>query len=66
MYHEVHTQYMYHVEFSDGDCCDYWRHELEMVKYRYKSTAGSDSYSKQVLILNKRIRYPVCKLSMHT
>ena len=32
IYHEVHAQYMYHVEFNDGDSCDYWRHELEMVK----------------------------------
>ena len=31
-FHEIHAQYMYHVVYSDGDSCDYWRHELEMIK----------------------------------
>ena len=32
IYHDIHAQYMYHVVYSDGDACDYWRHELEMIK----------------------------------
>ena len=32
IYHDVHAQYMYRVVFTDDDSCDYWRHELEMVK----------------------------------
>ena len=32
LFHDVHTQYMYRVVYSDGDVCDYWRHELEMIK----------------------------------
>ena len=32
IYHDVHSQYMYHVEYEDGDAEDYWRHELEMIK----------------------------------
>jgi len=43
IYHDVHAQYMYHVVFSDNDSCDYWRHELEMVKCRCESTEDSDS-----------------------
>ena len=31
-YHEVHAQYMYHVEYEDGDGEDYWRHEIEMIR----------------------------------
>ena len=31
IFHDVHAQYMYHIEYSDGDACDYWRHELEMI-----------------------------------
>ena len=34
IYHDVHSQYMYHVVFTDGDQQDYWRHELEMIKCR--------------------------------
>lgn len=33
-FHDVHAQYMYHVEFEDDDECDYWRHELEMIRCR--------------------------------
>ena len=33
-FHDVYAQYMYHVEFEDGDECDYWRHELEMIRCR--------------------------------
>ena len=33
-FHEVYAQYMYHVEYIDGDACDYWRHELEMIQCR--------------------------------
>ena len=32
IYHELHAQYMYHVTFDDGDECDYWRQELEMIR----------------------------------
>ena len=35
IYHDVHAQYMYHVVFTDGDQQDYWRHELEIIKYRF-------------------------------
>ena len=43
IYHDVHAQYMYRVVYSDGDSCDYWRHELEMVKCRCETTPDSDS-----------------------
>ena len=44
IYHDVHAQYMYRVVFSDDDTCDYWRHELEMVKCRCDSeSSDSDS-----------------------
>ena len=32
IFHEIHAQYMYRVIYSDGDVCDYWRHELAMIK----------------------------------
>ena len=32
IFHDIHAQYMYRVVYSDGDVCDYWRHELEMIK----------------------------------
>ena len=38
IFHDIHAQYMYHVEYSDGDECDYWRHELEMIKCRCVDT----------------------------
>ena len=31
-FHEVHAQYMYRVVYTDGDVCDYWRHELEVIR----------------------------------
>ena len=31
-FHDVHAQHVHHVVYSDGDECDYWRHELEVVK----------------------------------
>ena len=34
LFHDVYAQYMYHVKFEDGDECDYWRHELEMIRCR--------------------------------
>lgn len=34
IFHEVHAQYMYHVVYTDGDECDYWRQELEMIRCR--------------------------------
>jgi hypothetical protein len=34
IFHEVHAQYMYHVVYADGDVCDYWRQELEMIRCR--------------------------------
>ena len=34
IFHEIHAQYMYHVEYEDGDSCDYWRHELELIRCR--------------------------------
>ena len=34
IFHDIHAQYMYHVVYTDGDKCDYWRHELEMIKCR--------------------------------
>ena len=43
IYHDVHAQYMYRVVFSDNDCCDYWRHELELVKWRCESNSDSDA-----------------------
>lgn len=43
LYHDIHAQYMYRVVFSDGDSCDYWRHELEMVKCRCESNSDSDA-----------------------
>ena len=43
IYHDVHAQYMYRVVFSDDDSCDYWRHELEMVKCRCESNSDSDT-----------------------
>ena len=43
IYHDVHAQYMYRVVFSDNDCCDYWRHELELVKCRCESNSDSDA-----------------------
>ena len=43
IYHDVNSQYMYEVVFSDGDSCDYWRHELEMVKCRCESNSDSDA-----------------------
>ena len=27
----VRAQYMYHVVYEDGDVCDYWRYELEVI-----------------------------------
>ena len=45
-FHEVYAQYMYHVEYIDGDACDYWRHELEMIRCRcheHQSESESDS-----------------------
>ena len=43
-FHDIHAQYMYHVVYSDGDECDYWRHELEDVKYTCDDeTVDSDS-----------------------
>ena len=32
IFHEIHAQYMYRVTYSDGDVCDYWRHELAMIE----------------------------------
>ena len=43
IYHDVHAQYMYRGVFSDDDSCDYWRHELEMVKCRCSDYNDSDS-----------------------
>jgi hypothetical protein len=43
IYHDVHAQYMYRVLFSDDDFCDYWRHELEMIKCRCESDTDSDT-----------------------
>ena len=34
IFHDVHAQYMYHVEFDDQDEADYWRHELDMITCR--------------------------------
>ena len=46
IYHDVHAQYMYRVVFTDNDSCDYWRHELEMVKCRcHKEESNSESDS---------------------
>ena len=30
-FHDVYAQWMYHVEYEDGDSADYWRHELESI-----------------------------------
>ena len=30
-FHDVYSQWMYHVEYEDGDSADYWRHELELL-----------------------------------
>ena len=38
IFHDVHAQYMYRVVYEDGDVCDYWRHELEVVKCRCETT----------------------------
>ena len=38
-FHDLHAQYMYHVRYEDGDECDYWRHEVEMVRCRCRDTA---------------------------
>ena len=43
IYHDVHAQYMYRVVFTDDDCCDYWRHELEMVKCRCVNQSDGSS-----------------------
>ena len=45
LFHEIYTQYMYHVVFSDNDKQDYWRHELEVIKYRCdeEDSEGADS-----------------------
>ena len=32
IFHDIHVQYMYRVVYSDGDICEYWRHELEMIR----------------------------------
>ena len=32
IFHDIHAQYMYHAVYSDGDKCDYWRHELELIR----------------------------------
>ena len=34
LFHDLHAQYMYHVVYEDGDECDYWRHEVEMIRCR--------------------------------
>ena len=46
IFHDVHAQFMYHVVWEDGDECDYWRHELEMVMCRCEDSSDqSDSDS---------------------
>ena len=30
IFHDIYAQWMYHVEYEDGDCEDYWRYELEI------------------------------------
>ena len=46
IFHDVHAQFMYHVVWEDGDECDYWRHELEMVMCRCADSSDqSDSDS---------------------
>ena len=44
-FHEIYSQYMYDVVFSDNDKQDYWRHELEVIKCRYdeEDSEGVDS-----------------------
>ena len=32
IFHDIHAQYMYRCVYTDGDVCDYWRHELEMIR----------------------------------
>ena len=32
IFHDVHAQYMYRVVYEDGDVCDCWRHELEVIE----------------------------------
>ena len=44
-FHEIHAQYMYHVVYSDGDSCDYWRHELEMIRCRCTPAQNSSDES---------------------
>ena len=46
-FHEIYSQYMYHVVFSDNDKQDYWRHELEVIKCRCdeEDPEGADSDS---------------------
>ena len=45
IYHDIHAQYMYHVEYEDGDEADYWRYELEFIKCRCVHDTSSDSDS---------------------
>ena len=45
IFHDIHAQYMYRVVYSDGDVCDYWRHELEMIKCTC-SASSDDSDSE--------------------
>ena len=42
IFHDIHAQYMYRVVYSDGDVCDYWRHELEMIKCACKLSSDTD------------------------
>ena len=43
-FHDIHAQYMFHAVYSDGDECDYWRHELEDVRCTCDDeTVDSDS-----------------------
>jgi len=44
-FHDIHAQYMYHVVYTDGDECDYWRHELEDVRCTCRNPPTSDSDS---------------------